>query len=63
MAKRNRGEGTIYYSEARKQWIGQFTKTIEGEKIRKSVYGATKNEVSEKGNVSRSIISEIKVVS
>lgn len=32
MAKRNRGEGTIYYSEARKQWIGQFTKTIEGEK-------------------------------
>ena len=48
MAKRNRGEGTIYYSEARKQWIGQFTKTIEGEKIRKSVYGATKNEVSEK---------------
>jgi len=48
MAKRNRGEGTIYYSESRKQWIGQFTKTIEGEKIRKSVYGATKNEVSEK---------------
>ena len=35
MAKRNRGEGTIYYSEARKQWIGQFTKTIAGEKIRK----------------------------
>lgn len=22
MANRNRGEGTIYYSEARKQWIG-----------------------------------------
>ncbi len=48
MAKRNRGEGTIYYSAARKQWIGQFTKTIAGEKIRKSVYGSTKNEVSEK---------------
>ena len=48
MAKRNKGEGTIYYSEARKQWIGQFTKTIAGEKIRKSVYGATKKEVSEK---------------
>ena len=48
MAKRNRGEGTIYYSAARKQWIGQFTKTVAGEKIRKSVYGATKNEVSEK---------------
>jgi len=48
MTKRNRGEGTIYYSEARKQWIGQFTKTIAGQKIRKSVYGATKNEVSEK---------------
>ena len=48
MAKRNKGEGTIYYSEARKQWIGQFTKTIAGEKIRKSVYGSTKKEVSEK---------------
>ena len=37
MSKRNKGEGTIYYSEARKQWIGQFTKTIAGQKIRKSV--------------------------
>ena len=31
MSKRNRGEGTIYYSKSRKQWIGQFTKTVAGE--------------------------------
>lgn len=48
MAKRNRGEGTIYYSKSRKQWIGQYSKTIGEQKIRKSVYGSTKTEVSEK---------------
>ena len=48
MTKRTKGEGTIYYSEQREQWIGQFSKTIAGQKIRKSVYGATKQEVSKK---------------
>lgn len=48
MTNRNKGEGTIYFSESRNQWIGQFTKTLAGQKIRKSVYGNTKQEVSEK---------------
>lgn len=48
MAKRIKGEGTIYYSEQRKQWIGQLSKTLAEQKIRKSVYGATKQEVSKK---------------
>lgn len=48
MANRNKGEGTIYFSKTRNQWIGQFSKTIAGQKIRKSVYGNTKQEVSEK---------------
>ena len=48
MSNRNKGEGTIYFSESRNQWIGQFTKTLAGQRIRKSVYGNTKQEVSEK---------------
>lgn len=48
MSNRNKGECTIYFSESRNQWIGQFTKTLAGQRIRKSVYGNTKQEVSEK---------------
>ena len=44
MAKRGNGEGTIYYSESKKRWVGQFTAGIN----RKTVYGKTRKEVSEK---------------
>lgn len=50
MAKRGNGEGTIYYSESKKRWVGQFTAGIKenGKINRKTVYGKTRKEVSEK---------------
>lgn len=50
MAKRGNGEGTIYYSEGKKRWVGQFTAGIKenGKINRKTVYGKTRKEVSEK---------------
>mgnify|MGYP004528679973 CR=1 FL=1 len=44
MGRRSNGEGTIYYSERLKKWVGQFTANSK----RKSVYGKTKREVIEK---------------
>lgn len=44
MGRRSNGEGTIYYSEKRKQWVGQYVVNNK----RKSIYGATKREVVEK---------------
>lgn len=41
---RGNGEGTFYYSESRKRWIGQ--KVYSG--VRKSFYGKTKKECIEK---------------
>lgn len=50
MAKRGNGEGTIYYSEKLKKWVGQFTagRKSDGKLNRKSVYGDTRKEVKEK---------------
>ena len=50
MAKRGNGEGTIYYSEKLKKWVGQFTagRKLDGKLNRKSVYGDTRKEVKEK---------------
>ena len=50
MAKRGNGEGTIYYSEKLKKWVGQFTigRKSNGRLNRKSVYGNTRKEVKEK---------------
>ncbi len=50
MAKRGNGEGTIYYSESKKRWVGQFTAGIKenGKINRKTVYGKTRKEVFEK---------------
>lgn len=50
MAKRGNGEGTIYYSESKKRWVGQFTAGYQenGKINRKTVYGKTRKEVSEK---------------
>ena len=44
MGRRSNGEGTIYYSEKLKKWVGQFTANGK----RKSIYGNTKKEVIEK---------------
>ena len=44
MDKRSNGEGTYYYSEKLKRWVGQYT----ANKKRKSTYGKTKKEVIEK---------------
>jgi len=50
MSKRGNGEGTIYYSETLKKWVGQFVngRKINGKLNRKSVYGSTRKEVKEK---------------
>lgn len=46
MGKRGNGEGSIYYSETLKRWVGQYT--YNGK--RKSVYGKTRTEVKDKLN-------------
>ena len=46
MSKRGNGEGSIYYSETLKRWIGQYT--YNGK--RKSLYGKTRTEVKDKLN-------------
>ncbi len=50
MKKRGNGEGTIYYSNTMKKWIGQITigRDSKGKQIRKSQYGDTRKEVKEK---------------
>ncbi|MBR3255500.1 MAG: site-specific integrase [Clostridia bacterium] len=50
LKKRGNGEGTIYFSEARKKWVGQITigRDVNGKQLRKSVYGNTRKEVKEK---------------
>lgn len=46
MAKRGNGEGSIYYSEKLKRWVGQYTYNTK----RKSVYGKTRREIKDKLN-------------
>ncbi len=46
MGKRGNGEGSIYYSEKLKKWIGQYT--YNGK--RKSIYEKTRTEVKDKLN-------------
>lgn len=50
MSKRGNGEGSIYYSESLKRWVGQVSLGYkdDGSPKRKSVYGKTRKEVSEK---------------
>ena len=49
MARRNNGEGTIYYSESKKRWVGQIAqKDYLGNVKIKTFYGKTKKEVSSK---------------
>lgn len=46
MGKRGNGEGSIYYSENLKRWVGQYT--YNGK--RKSIYGKTRTELKDKLN-------------
>jgi integrase len=50
LKKRGNGEGTIYYIESMKKWIGQVTlgRDKDGKQIRKSLYGNTRKEVKDK---------------
>ena len=50
MQKKSNGEGTVYYSESRKRWIGQVTvgTNENGKPKRRSVYGKTKKEALNK---------------
>ena len=45
---RSKGEGSIYYIEKRKKWSAQYTITVGGKQVRKTVYGNTKREVADK---------------
>ena len=42
------GDGSIYYVESRKQYSGQINLVIDGERIRKTVYGKTERETRNK---------------
>ena len=48
--KRGNGEGTIYYNQKLKRWIGQITigRQDNGKIKRKSIYGNSRQEVKEK---------------
>ena len=48
--KRGNGDGSIYYSDAKKKWVGQVTtgRDANGKLQRRTVYGKTKTEVKEK---------------
>ncbi len=52
MGKRGNGEGSIYYHEKLKRWVGQFTAGYkdDGKLNRKTVYGKTRKEVATKIN-------------
>ena len=55
LKKRGNGEGTIYYIESMKKWIGQVTlgRDKDGKQIRKSLYGNTRKEVKDKMDANR----------
>lgn len=52
MAKRVKGEGTIFKNERKNIWVGQYYDGTDenGKSIRKTIYGKTKLEVSKKLN-------------
>src|SRR5438034_1153199 len=49
-ARRGRQEGSIYYRESDQRWVGSISVgyTGEGRRRRRTVYGATKQEVQDK---------------
>ncbi len=58
MGKRGNGEGSIYYSEKLKRWVGQYTYAGK----RKSIYGKTRTEVKDKLNKALVNITDNKYV-
>ena len=50
MAKREYGTGSVYYSESKKKWVGQYRVGIDanGKVKKKTVYGKTKKDVKDK---------------
>ncbi|EHL13166.1 hypothetical protein HMPREF9629_00466 [Peptoanaerobacter stomatis] len=49
--RRNKGEGSVYYSDSKKLWICQVTLGYEpqtGKQIRKTLYAKTKSDLIEK---------------
>ena len=60
MAKRGNGEGSIFYSKHHKKWIGQFNNGYKenGKLNRKTVYGRTRKEVSDKMNELQNLVSK-----
>lgn len=42
------GDGSIYYVESRKSYVGQVTLEIDGQKLRKTAYGKTEKIVKDK---------------
>ena len=48
--KRGNGEGTIFYRESLKKWVGQVSlgQDNDGKQIRKTFYGNTRKEVKDK---------------
>lgn len=42
------GDGSIYYVESRKSYVGQVTLEIDGQKVRKTAYGKTEKIVKDK---------------
>ena len=42
------GDGSIYYVESRKRYSGQINLVIDGERVRKTVYGKTEREARNK---------------
>lgn len=64
MAKRGNGEGSIYYSEAKKMWVAQFCAGYkdDGSLNRKTVYGKTRAVVKDKMNKALVEVKEEKFV-
>ena len=60
MSKRGKGEGSIFYSKAHKKWIGQFNNGYKdnGKLNRKTIYGRTRLEVSEKMKELQSLVAK-----
>ena len=50
LSKRGNGEGSIFYRDKLKKWVGQVTLGInsEGKQVRKTFYGDTRKEIKDK---------------
>lgn len=50
MSKREYGTGSVYYSESKKKWVGQYRVGVDanGKTKKKTIYGKTKKEVKDK---------------